>query len=129
MSNRIFTFKYIPKNIKVYYIAKQTPLKSRHNACFYTEPFYSHETKKTRNAFYAFCDKAVAEYKLSYLNEDCEINEDNLYDIKYLSEILRVPLVVEISRHCDLYDIDTEYIEVFYHHKNLIPFTFSKHHC
>lgn len=116
MQGKVYSFRYVPAYSKVYYVGRRGTTHRSTGVAVYTEPFYSRETNETRNALYAYCNEAAAEYKRTEVVEG-EVMTESVEELKYLSALLRMPLVVEVTSHCDIANKGVERIEVFYCNK------------
>lgn len=112
--NKTYNFRFIPEATKVYFICKR-PLARSNQITLYSEPFYSKERKEQSNALIAYQNPVSAAEKLVALKEDSAVvASDDLLNLQYLSILLNMPLIVELSYYCDIADANTEYVDVFY---------------
>lgn len=121
---KITQYKYIKDSSNIYFIGKAKPSSFRQHVCF-TEPYYIKERKELRNAIIGFTNPKMAEAKLDSIecdvaDENCK-GEHNIYmiplsDLKCISSIMMMPLVVEAESFCDLID-GTERNNIYFYHK------------
>ena len=116
--NKVYNYRYIQGDTKVFYIGK--PLSKRsHDTMIYSEPFYSKERNEYRNAIIAYNNDIVVRQKMDTLmcKEEAEVLmlESDVDHMKYLSQLFRMPLVVEMNSYCDFRDGDgVEQVDVWY---------------
>lgn len=115
MNNKIYSFRFLPSQTRVYYIGKKLSQRSN-DICVYTEPFFIKERNDTRNSIIAYQFSEIATTKKDSLKEEgIEIIGDSIEELKYLSKILAVPLIVELVKYCDKTDNTVEYTDVFFY--------------
>ena len=123
--SRVYNFKYISGDARVFYIGRSLSKRS-HDTMIYSEPFYSKERSENRNAIFAYNNDIVAKEKMNLIcKEEAEVFESDVEHMKYLSQLLGMPLVVEINSYCDFRDGNgVEQVDVWYFEdsKNLILF-------
>lgn len=125
--DRNFHFCYIPNNSKVYTLNK--PIRTNINAHanpqkslnyivattqFYTVPYISRIDNKPVNVLFGFISKDQCIEHLSALGVDSDgeekvdipyVVEYNLDDMKALSDILKLPLIVEVAKKYEHYEL------------------------
>lgn len=108
-----YRFQYLPDNTNVYYIGKRLSTRS-YAHIMYTEPHISKEKKDVTNVLIGYCNEMYAHNKRSNIDTDCDILCEPLTNMKYLSQLYKLPLIVEINTFCDIEDAQ-ECIEAYYY--------------
>jgi hypothetical protein len=107
---KTYEYRYIRHDARVYFIGRNLRGKFHHRM-LYTEPFYSREQKVLRNSVIGFVSHDLATPRIERVIQDCELAEISIGDLKQMSIMLRMPLVVELDKH--LQD-DKEIISIYY---------------
>ena len=123
--DRNFHFCYIPSNSKVYTLNKPIrPYVSLHSHAkaqrslnymvatmqFYTVPYISRIDNQPINVLFGFASRNTCIEHLSTLGIDTEVNapfvvEYDLNDMKALSDTLKLPLIVEVAKKHEHYEL------------------------
>ena len=119
-------FRYYDNRNPVYFIQRKN--KNTVNSAgeqIYTFPITVNNV--TRNALIGFSEKSycktVEEQLHEHINDTyrLDIGKNSLKEFKYLSYLLKSPLIVVVDSYCNLIDKD-EQLELFYHHKPHLNF-------
>jgi hypothetical protein len=121
LTPKLTQYKYIGDTSKVYFIGKSNPSSFRHHV-FYTEPHYIKERKEIRNAIIGYTDEQMANIKMSDIEGEPHVHVFTmpLNDMKCMSSIMMMPLIVEAESYCDL-DDGTEMTNVYFYYKEEYP--------
>ena len=126
-----YSYRYLDNKSKIYYVTRKPITSTSHH--FYTSELYT-APMQNRNER----DKIPSNVLIGYINADTcsdllldvqhrsskgssseylhEMRCSCLQEMKYLSTILRIPLVVVINMFCDI-ESKTEEYELFYHYQ------------
>lgn len=119
--DRNYHYRYIHPSSKIYTLCqpvnKYTKISSLSDLSlnivtqklqFYTIPFINRIRHEPQNALFGFTTSLQCEsHKQQYLNDEIDIIEYNLEDMKALSTLLKMPLLIQVS-------LQNEYYELFY---------------
>lgn len=113
---KVTQYKYIKDNSRIYCICTSKPTTFREHV-FYTEPYYIKERKELRNAIMGYTNPEIAESKLKimkHIPESSNIHSMVLDDLKCISSIMMMPLLVEAGNYCDITE-KIEMTDVYYY--------------
>lgn len=114
---KVTQYKYIKDSSRIYYICTSKPTTFREHV-FYTEPYYIKERKELRNAIMGYTNPDIAESKLKIIKDIPEsppyVYSMILDDLKCISSIMTMPLLVEAGNYCDLTE-KVEMTDVYYY--------------
>lgn len=118
---RVYQYRFIPDNTKVYFISKGEQKKHIKPQLFqfYTEPYYNKEQSEIENSLLCFTNENIALIRyneLSNYHNNCILSSGSLSELKYYSLLLRVPLILEVNSYCDIQEL-TEKIDIYYYRK------------
>ena len=107
LTNKIYEYRYMRHDARVYYIGKNMrgPF---HHKMVYTEPFTSREQNLTRNAIVGFLSPELAAPRIEKLNSDVGLVDAPIGDLKQLAHVLKMPLIVELN-------ISGEVVDIYYY--------------
>jgi len=120
-----YSFRYFDNKRPVYFI-ERTPKHGQIRDHFatrnlYTTPIWIPRERAARNALLGFSNEDHCAWILSQgievaKEEDCEISvkSGSLKDLKYLANVLHVPLIVIMNAYCDIIE-HTDTAELFFH--------------
>jgi hypothetical protein len=122
-----YSYRYLHDKHSVYYLAKveKNTKHTFYNSCLYTVPFQNN-VHNIRNVLIGFDNKDSCKMGLEYwmdqklLSYDDErdiiIEKSTLSDLKYLSSVMTIPLIVIMKQYCELEkDSYDDHFEIFYH--------------
>jgi hypothetical protein len=133
-----YNYRFLNDNTKVFTVTKQKQQLGRHiiqhpqRLHYYTEAYLSRDNQEIRNALLGFAEhqkcvnwhgricrveKQIQYPKMVDVNLDNipEIRDFSLKDMKYMSDLLHMPLIVIISE-----DINTNEYSVFYYRHKVV---------
>lgn len=122
------SYRYIDGRKKVYTIGrnpKEVQYRHFYKVELYTRPLYNPNKKDVRNALVAFNSQSQGENVVAELlsrtdlpdtraSHDLIVEGIKLDDLKYLSSVLKMPLIVLMNSFCNVEDQDVHH-EVFYY--------------
>lgn len=119
-----YLFTYLNHKSPVYYISKysQSQPKTLYASEIYSVPFKSKKDRTTRNVLVGFADKTWCVSAIDDLVSAPVLGEpfimeptmSSVTDIKYLANVLKIPVAVLVKAYCDL-QTKEEHFELFYH--------------
>ena len=114
-----YNFRFYSDNQKVFHIQRKLPdMITSSSYQNFSTPMYITKDKCIRNVLIAFPEQTYCNYVVSQLDNidisELIIKDNSLKELKYMSDIMKVPLVVLMNASCDL-EFKNEIFEVFYH--------------
>ena len=136
---RNYSYRYLDNKQQVFVISKR--MNSSHEKKtsrrvegllrqqLFSAPFYQINTQTTTNAILAFMSEDFCEATMHDLPcLDCdktlitETTRVHLDELKYISNIMKLPMIVLVNAYCDMTD-NNEQNELFYHFDKQVDFT------
>ena len=111
-TRKMYTFRYLSPDVKVYLINKRIPgeLKSLQRSHIYSEVY-----SDNRNAVLAYTIKDMCVMKAEDMKiSNIYVAEINLLDLEGICNSLNMPLNVILKEYCDV-DEKIEYKEIFFY--------------